>query len=154
MKKRGKGVSPLIATVLLIGFTVVIAVAVWMWYGNIVKGQFMKQGAISAIEQSCLTDIELQVISASRNTNTQTIDIEIKNSGNKLFNGIRVLVNGGTDVLSDKESFKPSEQKIISVKPSKVSVSNTEPKSIEVMPMIVRQGVPGTCSDKKVKYNF
>ncbi len=152
MKKRGKGVSPLIATVLLIGFSVIIAVAVWMWYGNVVQGQFMKQGAISAINQACLTDIELQVISASKGTDT--IDIEIKNTGNKIFNGIRVLVNGGEDVLSDKESFKPSEQKIISVKPDPSKVSVSSATSIEVMPMIVRQGVPGTCSDKKIKYNL
>lgn len=147
MKKRG--VSPLIATVLLIGFAVIVAAAVWMWYGNIVKGQFMKQGALSEIESACLSDIDLQVVSASKSGTDITIDI--KNSGNKIFNGIRVIVNGGEDVLSEKETFKPTEQKSLTVKTSKAGII---PKDITVMPMIVRQGVPGTCSDKGVKYTL
>lgn len=149
MKKRG--ISPLIATVLLIGFAVIIAVSVWMWYGNIVKGQFMKQGALAQIQSDCLTEIELQVISAnpSASSTGSDITIEIKNSGNKIFNGIRILVNNGEDVLSVKETFNPTEDKSITVT-SKIF----SPESVAVMPMIVRQGVPGTCSDKKVVYDL
>ncbi|MBS3163407.1 hypothetical protein J4427_01840 [Candidatus Woesearchaeota archaeon] len=146
MKKRGKGISPLIATVLLIGFTVIIAVSVWMWYGDIVRGQFMKQGALSDIEQSCMSDIFLEVPSASKSGSDVTVTI--RNSGNKIFNGVRVLVNDGEQVLSEKESFSPSEEKTITV------TASVSADSIEVMPMIVRQGVPGTCSEKGVKYKL
>lgn len=144
MNKRG--ISPLIATVLLIGFAVIIAVSVWMWYGNILQGQFMKQGALSDIQSDCLSEIKLDVVSASKSGNIVTIDI--KNSGNKLFNGVRVLVNGGVDVLREKETFKPGEQKTIEV------TATQDPEYIEVMPMIVRQGVPGTCSEQGVKYKL
>src|SRR3989344_3479306 len=130
MKKRGKGISPLIATVLLIGFTVIIAVSVWMWYGDIVRGQFMKQGALSDIEQSCMSDIFLEVPSASKSGSDVTVTI--RNSGNKIFNGVRVLVNDGEQVLSEKESFSPSEEKTITV------TASVSADSIEVMPMIVR----------------
>ena len=145
---RKRGISPLIATVLLIGFAVIVAVTVWMWYGNIIQGQFMKQGAISEIETACLSDIELQVTDASKSGTS--ISIDIKNSGNKIFNGVRVIVNGGEDVLSEKETFKPTEQKSITVN----AKEGTTPDFIEVMPMIVRQGVPGTCSEKGVKYSL
>lgn len=142
MKK--KGISPLIATVLLIGFTVVIAVSIWMWYGNIVKEQFMKQGALSEIESDCLSEIELQIISAT------STSVDIKNNGNKVFNGVRIIVNGDTtQVLSEKETFKSGEQKTLEFVTNVVS-----PDNIEVMPMIVRQGVPGTCSEKGVKFTL
>jgi len=144
MKKRG--ISPLIATVLLIGFAVIIAVSVWLWYSNIVTSQFMKQGALSQIQTDCLSDIELQVINAG--ISGTNINIEIKNSGNKLFNGVRILINDGEKVDSIKEMFNPSDQKTISVP------TITGAESVSVMPMIVRQGVPGTCADKKVKYDL
>lgn len=138
MKKRG--VSPLIATVLLIGFAVIIAVSVWLWYSNIVQGEFMKQGALSQIQTDCLSDIELQIISASAADG----NIDIKNSGNKLFNGIRVLINDGESVSSIQETFNPGDQKTINIP------AISEADRVSVMPMIVRQGVPGTCSEKKV----
>ncbi|MDD5650993.1 MAG: hypothetical protein PHF86_11345 [Candidatus Nanoarchaeia archaeon] len=142
-----KAVSPLIATVLLIGFTVIIAAAIWMWYGRVVTEEYMKQGALTQIQTDCLSEIELQVVGVS--VNGDILNIEIKNNGNKIFNGIRVLVNSGEEVLSVKEGFNPSEQKSVEVK-TKISSVNT----VTVMPMIVRQGVPGTCSDKKVIYDL
>lgn len=142
MKKRG--VSPLIATVLLIGFTVIIAASVWFWYGRIVTDQFMKQGALADIKTDCLSEIELQVLSVDKTTG----NIEIKNTGTNLFNGVRILIDDGTKVLSEKEPFQPGQQKTIPV-----TISN-DAKSITVMPMIVRQGVAGTCSDKKVIYDL
>ncbi|MBS3155544.1 hypothetical protein J4404_03550 [Candidatus Woesearchaeota archaeon] len=138
---RKRGISPLIATVLLIGFTVIIAVSIWLWYGRIVTDQFMKQGAIAQIKSDCFSEIELQVLSVDASTG----NIEIKNSGNKIFNGVRVLIDEQTP-LSEKESFQPGEQKTITV-----TGINANSK-VTVMPMIVRQGVPGTCSDKKVTY--
>ena len=48
MKK--KGISPLIATVLLIGFVVIIAASVYFWYDNVLKGEMEKRGAQSEIE--------------------------------------------------------------------------------------------------------
>ena len=39
-----KGISPLVATVLLIGFVIVIAVTVWFWYRGIVEEQAQKTG--------------------------------------------------------------------------------------------------------------
>lgn len=141
MKKRG--VSPLIATVLLIGFTVIIAVSVWFWYGRIVTDQFMKQGAIADIKSDCMSEIELQVLSIDASTG----NIEIKNTGNKIFNGVKILIDENTP-LSEKESFQPGEQKTISVG----AISGN--RKVTVMPMIVRQGVPGTCPDKKVIYDL
>ena len=138
---RKRGISPLIATVLLIGFTVIIAVSIWLWYGRIVTDQFMKQGAIAQIKSDCFSEIELQVLSVDASTG----NIEIKNSGNKIFNGVRVLIDEQTP-LSEKESFQPGEQKTITV--TGINANN----KVTVMPMIVRQGVPGTCSDKKVTY--
>ena len=37
-----KGISPLIATVLLVAFVILIAVLIWFWWDNVIKDQISK----------------------------------------------------------------------------------------------------------------
>lgn len=134
-----KAISPLIATVLLIGFTVIIAVAVWMWYGSIIREQMEKEGALNEIKTDCTTQISLMVLSAQ---NINGAVLEIKNDGTALFNGIRIITQSDGKSLVEKESFSPGEQKSLTFQ----GITG----KIDIMPMIVRQGVTGTCAEKKV----
>ncbi|MDD5133602.1 MAG: hypothetical protein PHD81_00425 [Candidatus Nanoarchaeia archaeon] len=135
-----KAISPLIATVLLIGFTVIIAVAIWMWYGSIIREQMQKDGALNEIKTDCTTQISLIILSAQKVSGNAVL--EIKNDGTALFNGIRIMVQSNGESLVEKESFSPGEQKSLTF-PGKTG-------KLDVMPMIVRQGVTGTCAEKKV----
>jgi len=145
-----KGVSPLIATVLLIGFTVAIGVMVYLWYGNIVKEQAEKQSALSEIRSDCSTGVSISVSDACLSGN-DILKVTVKNEKDLLIHGIRVRLNGGiSELKTEKESLNGLEEKQISVRYSnEVGAIN----NIEVMPLIVRQGVAGTCSEQLVKYD-
>lgn len=149
-KKRG--ISPLIATVLLVGFVIIIAVAVYLWYGNIIKGELVKRSALAEIDSDCEALISLSVSDAAYSGSG--IVVTIKNTGSEIFNGVRVLADYSDKnvVLSEKEMFKPGEVKELTF--SCDECGGSSPNKIEVMPMIVRQGIPGTCSSKKVVYNL
>ncbi len=154
MKKRG--ISPLIATVLLIGFVVIIAASVYLWYGDIVKGEILKRGAMADIEADCASVIDIDVSDADFLSSTDEVSVTVRNVGAELFHGLRVIVDypDGNVVLSEKEMFKPGDEKELTLNCIDCSSMAGTPNQIEVMPVIVRQGVPGTCSNKKIVYNL
>lgn len=79
MKDRGKkGISPLIATVILIGFVVAIAAVVMLWGRGIVEETAEKQGEISQAKLACQdVDFKITLIGGVyhfENTGSETID--------------------------------------------------------------------------------
>ncbi len=62
MKKRGKkAISPLIATVLLIGFVVAIGAVVMIWGKGFITERAQKEGALSQAQLDCnLVEIDLE----------------------------------------------------------------------------------------------
>ena len=144
MKKRGKkAISPLIATVLLIGFVVALASVAWIWYSNIVKEQAEKQSAVLEISSACTSQININVISADANGN-----LKIKNVGNSMIHGVRVRVNG-EELVTEQEPLDPAETKALELRYTTIDV-----REIEVMPIIVREGIIGTCSEQAIKYTI
>ena len=63
VKKRvnEKGLSPLIATVLLIGFAIAIAILIWFWYGNFLKNQAEKEKSLTEGKLACSQEVNFQV---------------------------------------------------------------------------------------------
>ncbi len=151
MKK--KAVSPLIATVLLIGFTVAIGVFVYLWYGSFIKEQTEKQGALSEIKTACASEIEISVSSVCKSSSG--LKLNVKNEKSNIIHGIRARITGdvGTELKTEKESFGPLEEKQLEVNYDIDKVGSVL-KFAEVMPLIVRQGVAGTCSEQLVKYDL
>lgn len=60
---RKKGISPLIATVLLIGFTIVIAALVIKWGGDLVRSQAKTTTCTSQAQLKCVSpDVEIDLL--------------------------------------------------------------------------------------------
>ncbi len=53
-----KGISPLIATVLLIGFVIMMAILIWFWWNKVLKEQARKIGETSTAEWICANEVE------------------------------------------------------------------------------------------------
>jgi len=146
MKKRGKkAISPLIATVLLIGFVVALASVAWIWYSNIVKEQAEKQSAVLEISSACTSQININVISAD-----STGKLRIKNVGNSMIHGVRVRTDKD-ELITEQEPLDPAETKELELRYTQAISKGSE---IEVMPIIVRGGIIGTCSDQAIKYTL
>ena len=92
MKK--KGISPLIATVLLIGFTIVLAAAIMLWWVGTTKEFIDKEGATQAAQMRCATSTVLDIVSCSggnvviKNIGTETVTAVIVRSGSSAFEPI------------------------------------------------------------------
>ena len=55
MKDR-RGVSPLVATVLLVALVIIIAILIWLWYGKFIEDIQNKQQL--DLEMACVQDVE------------------------------------------------------------------------------------------------
>ncbi|MEK6878981.1 MAG: archaellin/type IV pilin N-terminal domain-containing protein, partial [Nanoarchaeota archaeon] len=102
-----RGISPLIATVLLIGFTVVVGTMVIIWGRNFVKEKAEKEGVLAEKQLKC-ENVEIDIKSVDKVNN----NIVIENKGNEIINGfILRVVSGGSGaqkILQDMDALKTS----------------------------------------------
>lgn len=80
MKKRG--ISPLIATVLLIGFVVALLIIVMLWGRGYIEEVKQKEGTTALQKLSCSTDIGIDVTNI--NIAGNNLDITIENRKEKI----------------------------------------------------------------------
>ena len=140
-----KGISPLIATVLLVGFVVVIAASIWMWYGGVVTEHIQKQSALNQIKKDCVS-VDLSLKSAELQNNKIKVDIE--NSGSQAIQGVLLIerCDGKSYTVDESILLEPGESQTITI----AQRCSDEPDSIDVVPALVRQGVRDYCTGKKV----
>ncbi len=87
-----KGISPLIATVLLIGFVVMAGSIVIFWSRGFIQEKAAKEGALAQKQLEC-ENIIIDIKSVERPTRS----IVLENKGNKHIDGfiLRVVEGGG-----------------------------------------------------------
>jgi flagellin-like protein len=152
-----KGVSPLIATVLLIAFAVALGAVVMNWGKGYVQAQAINVETKSNAQLSCQGDIELNIYVLNQRpkicyelTDTgTTLSAMLKNEGTMTIKGITVtIVSSNDDVFSteiDKDIVGGGVVKV------DISVNDTEfgdIRQVEFTPKILVSGVqkPVLCS--------
>ena len=142
LKKRG--ISPLIATVLLVGITVTAASVLLIWGKGYVKDIQEKQGELSQGRLSCSTDIEIDIVSAE----SGFITVENKGKGRIDAFLLRIIDTRGEAVNQDVQiSIEPGEIK-------KVPFSGN-PDKIDVIPKVrISEGLFQPCSEQHIVYNL
>ena len=151
-KHVGKeGISPLIATVLIVGFTVALAVIIFNWLG--VFSRDLQEGTTSGADAqlACTQNIDLDIRDA--NCVSGPLTITIANNANQDIEGFKVRVTAkgapGT-VLNGDITTKLLK---FEVKPLPVSGSlPPEPAVVEVIPIIKVNGVDQTCTGATSSY--
>jgi len=90
-----KGISPLIATVLLIGFTIVLAALVIRWGSELFSSQIKTQTCDNEATISCTSDVDIEItnaVFAEGATDTVTLNL-ISNGKQSIDNGWVVRVH-------------------------------------------------------------
>ena len=113
-KKKGffgkKGISPLIASVLLIGFVVAVGSIVIFWGRGFIKEKAAKEGALSQKQLECEN-----VIWEIKDVQRTGRIIKIENKGNKQIDGfIMRVVEGGTGAEKVNQKVDALKQDTIS----------------------------------------
>ncbi len=100
MFQKKRGISPLIATILLIAFVVVIALLVWFWYSDLLEEYRTKEGQQIQSEFTCASDVEISANLVDCTTNS--ISFNLKNKGSIELISFYIV---GTDDLGNKNSI-------------------------------------------------
>lgn len=153
MEKRG--ISPLIATVLLVGFVIAIAILVWLWYGNVVKERADKEGARITGEFSCSSNVRISVdvnncVVAGDDPDKRMVNFDLHNDGIADLNGIRILIEGnsGVETLGISINLGATSSQNIGEWYASNKVGN--PKTLTVIPTVKHGPSTITCTDEKV----
>src|SRR3989344_2580762 len=147
MQKRA--ISPLIATILLIGFTVAIATSIMLWSRGLTESA-IESASKSQLKLSCTQDIEIDV-KKSCYTNKQ-VEIIVENKKGSVSGGflIKIVGSGSTDVVpaSPTSDIKPQEvEKIIALYDNSVTGSIEE---IVIYPKLKVEDKVITCDAQAV----
>ena len=98
--KSKKGISPLIATVLLIGFTIVLAALVMRWGGQFVQGTTQSTGCASEGQIACVSDVDVEITSVTNTSINLTINL-LQNANTEVGNLRYQLLSGGETVVNE-----------------------------------------------------
>ena len=145
MEKRG--ISPLIATVLLIGFTITIAAILMIWGGNLVKERAEKISARTEAQTSCTAKVEIGLNSAKCDTTEEIVKISVENKGSDIINAFRARINydGDSETTTTYNLLNPTSQTSLKVE---YDTSKGMPKSVIIFPVLNKQSLSYTCSEK------
>ncbi len=147
MKK--KGISPLVATVLLIGLVIAIALLIILWGKNYIEELAEKRGILAEKQQQC-QNVDITAVKAERVGGT--ITVVLKNKRETTVNKFVFRITGsekGTAFESPK-SLKGLEVKEYDVEFPESDIKGVE--SLDVIPhlqVVLGHYVP--CSKQSIK---
>lgn len=151
MKMKKRGISPLIATVLLIGFVVAAAAVVMLWTRGFVGELQEKKGAQSSARLSCATDVEIGVRDLTFGSGQMTVVVENKREN---IDGFIFVIQGATDSSTIESATTLESGGIANVEFSYDSIKVGQPGKVDVIPRLkLGRGVYQPCPDKKITWN-
>ena len=110
--KDKKGISPLIATVLIIGFTIVLAALVITWGTKLFKTTVAETEEASKFALACTTGLKLEVLSATYDGSNLVVTMRNNNQERQIDN-FRFIVNdneGSSEgTLTDPDPTTPDQ---------------------------------------------
>lgn len=135
-----RGISPLIASVLVIGMVVVTASIVFFWGRGFTEEVIQKQGAISEKRLSCSTDIKINVLNNNGN------QLSIENLGTGRIDAFSLVLDGQT--TEDQAIIEPGNIGNVNL-----PYTASPGQKIEIIPKIrIGAGIFQPCSNQKITY--
>ena len=148
-----KGISPLIATVLIIGFTVALAAVIMMWGTKFTRDVQKSTEKSAESNVVCAQDVILEINGACRQPDTTSVyNISISNNGRVDVSGLNIkLYKSNTEIDSAASSIGITkfDTETISVE---ASGGQQNIKMVEVIPTIALGGDSVTCASNVVSY--
>jgi flagellin-like protein len=160
--KNKKGVSPLIAAVLLIAFTVAIGAVVMTWGRNYVQSNIDKADTQGTIQSSCSLDAKLNVLNLGtgyevcygNGTTTRygNVTISVQNTGSATLAGYRivtVLNNGNVFTNDSMTTLVPGDIQRAVFRIDQ-QVGGVSVRQVSILPYITYSGQSVLCANNKV----
>ncbi len=154
MLSTKKGISPLIATVLTIGFVIVLAVLFWQFASEQVEEVMDKEAAQQAGQVVCAKDVSYAVPSCS--FDGTSVFVTISNDGDVPITAARLRVSGQLDGQPQvqaplvEDEVQPGQEKTL----VKSIVLQDPVTTVEVMPVVIYGGNAITCPEQAITCTF
>ena len=133
-KKRRRGISPLIASVLLVGFTVSMTAMIIIWGRAFTQERADKEQAISAAQLNC-NNLDFTVTSADYSQGALTLSLGIKNKGMTSIDSFVFRINEGAAVIESGEKVEGIQERTLGVEdPTFGSIAAVS--KVEIIPKI------------------
>ena len=150
-----KGISPLIATVLLIGFTVALIAMIIIWGRNFIQERAEKEGLLSEKKLSCSNNVEFTVDKACEN-NAGTVSLTLKNLKETAIDNFIFRIKGdNVETITSYEKIDSLGVKNVNIAAQSLAgVCNSAScaKTIDIIPQLrVARGVYVPCSSKHLE---
>ena len=100
MKMFKRGISPLIATVLIIGFTVALAAIIMTWGTTFSKGIQKSTETTTDEQMACAQEVQISLDSACYNPTKTAVILTIKNDGSKVITAMTARFFTAASVVS------------------------------------------------------
>ena len=134
------GVSPLIATVLIIGFTIALAAVVMIWGDVLIKNNIEQVNWLSLKELKCLNEVNFKITQESC-FNESLLSLNIYNIGKSAITKIYVKKQGiGIPANTGEIRLKPFYEEKYNF-----TISCNETKEFEIYPVITFNKIEGIC---------
>lgn len=143
-----RGISPLIATVLLLGFTIALAAVIINWGQGFTKGIQQQTEETSNIKIACASDVAFGISLAC--VSGSDIKVTIKNDGAKNIEKFSYrLYNSPSDVSTGSVN---TSLEAFGIKTYTLTGVAAGVKQVEFVPVITLKGKQVTCSSNTEKY--
>lgn len=146
--KNKRGISPLIATVLLVAIVIILGVLIYFWYTDVLKDQTEKEQLTS--ELICAQKIEFSLSQIQCLKSTDDITFKVENTGSANIDKFDVIVTDSEgNVLATVQTgsgVRYPETSQLSVPTSDLNLVTSI--DIEVIPIIINQGAATECTSK------
>ena len=133
-----RGVSPLVATVILVGIVIVISLFLWFWYGRFIEERVSKTETF--LSQKCAQETEIMIRNGSCKfkPSTYLITMDISNTGSSKITKLSFNVN------TQKNSANREADKLLdagtaleyTITISQSELSNEIPAEVKIIPGI------------------
>lgn len=156
--RQKRGMSNLVATVLLVTSAIAIAILIFVWISHSIKEETDKSSDITTAEQLC-KDIEIRINEASKTLEQNTAEVKVENLRDRKITALRVRLEYGKEVEMKKIDGEIDGYESKTFKVSSTSVQIGSQTKIKVIPEIILKRPEITsaeagwwlCSDKAVE---
>ena len=155
MKRLKRGISPLIATVLLVGFTIALAAVIITWGQSFTKSIQEETETSSSQQIACATEVVFDVTNACDDTVVNTVKVVVKNDGSKNIDSFLVRsYRDEDDVEQDTLTFATGGNGLAAfgIEGDTYIVTSEPIKLVELVPVVTMGGKIITCSSNLRKF--
>lgn len=159
-----RGVSPLIATVLLIAFAVALGAVVMNWGRSYVQDTMTSVQQKSDLERQCSSDVSIEIQEIAGRPQIcyggggvdGYVKFMVTNKGTINIDGLRIEIIGISDIQSNA-SLNGTSMAISATKRKNVSYDYTvfgEIQLIKITPLVTIAGRNTSCSGRAIQRSF